>query len=228
MRQRQMRSVKRFTDRDGMWNLQARLTPDDGATVDAVLCAHNEALWRQDKDSGHTHDRAPQQRLADALVSMADHATGEGRGSGPRATLNVVIPHTWLVEGTDTAGVTTNGTTLAAETLRRLACDADILPTVLGGRSEVLDVGRALRTATPAQRRGLDARDGGCFNCGAPAARCHVHHIDEWSAQHGCTDIELLVLACHDCHILVHEHGHTPIRGPDGRWTLQPADDRAP
>jgi hypothetical protein len=86
-----------------------------------------------------------------------------------------------------------------------------------------LDVGRALRTATPAQRRGLEARDAGCFNCGAPPALCHAHHIDAWSADHGATDIELLVLACHDCHILMHEGGHTVIRGPDGTWTLQPS-----
>jgi hypothetical protein len=221
LRQRQLRSVKRFTDDAGMWNLQARLAPDDGAKVDAVLCAHNETLWRHDKDTGRTQDRAPQQRLADALVAMAESSSGS-TGSGPRATLNIVIPHAWLAEQTDTCGVTTNGATLSAETLRRLACDADILPTVLGAPSEVLDVGRALRTATPAQRRGLEARDRGCFNCGAPAARCHAHHLDEWSADHGCTNIEALVLACHDCHILVHEAGHTPIRGPDGRWTLQP------
>jgi hypothetical protein len=223
LRQHQMRSVKRFTDRDGMWSLHARLTPDDGAKVDAVLSAHHEALWRHDKDSGRTQHRAPQQRLADAFVTMADQSTSGPAGPGPRATLNIVIPHTWLAEATDTCGMTTNGTTLTAQTLRRLACDAHILPTVLGGPSEILDVGRALRTATPAQRRGLEARDRGCFNCGAPAARCHVHHIDEWSADHGCTNIDMLVLACHDCHILIHEAGHTAIRRPDGRWTLSPS-----
>jgi hypothetical protein len=228
LRQRQMRSVKRFTDRAGMWNLHARLTPDDGAKVDAVLCAHNETLWRQDKDTGRTQDRAPQQRLADALVSMAESATSSSAEGGPRATLNIVIPHTWLAERSDSCGVTTNGTTLSAATLRRLACDADILPTVLGGHGEVLDVGRALRTATAAQRRGLEARDGGCFNFGAPPARCHAHHVDEWSAHHGFTDIDLLVLACHDCHILMHEGGHRVIRGRDGRWALHASGRRSP
>jgi hypothetical protein len=217
-----MRCVKRFTDRDGMWNLHARLTPDDGARVDAVLSAHHEALWRHDKDTGRTQDRAPQQRMADALVVMAEHGASPSAAIGPRATLNIVVPHGWLAGRTDAVGVTTNGATLTAETLRRLACDADILPIVLGGRSEVLDVGRSLRTATPAQRRGLEARDGGCFNCGAPPARCHVHHVDEWKADHGATDIDLLVLACRDCHILVHEGRRTLIRGPDGRWRLEP------
>jgi hypothetical protein len=205
-----------------MWNLQARLTPDDGAKVDAVLTAHQEMLWREDKATGRTQDRAPQQRLADALVAMAELTTGSSREPGPRATINVVVPHTWLADGCDTSGVTTNGATLSAETLRRLACDADILPTVLGGPSEVLDVGRSLRTASPAQRRGLEARDGGCFNCGAPPTRCHVHHVDEWAADHGPTDIDLLVLACHDCHILLHEGHHTLVRGPDKRWALGP------
>jgi hypothetical protein len=43
-----------------------------------------------------------------------------------------------------------------------LLCDADIVPVVLGGRGEVLDVGRAMRTATPAIRRAVTARDKGC------------------------------------------------------------------
>ena len=73
-RQRLMRCAKRYIDSDGLWNLHARLTPDDGAKVDAVLSAHNETLWRHDKDTARTQDRAPQQRLADALVTMAEHA----------------------------------------------------------------------------------------------------------------------------------------------------------
>ena len=137
-------------------------------------------------------------------------------------TLNIVVPYTWLVEQTETVGVTTSGITLSAETLRRLACDAHILPTILGGQGEILDVGRSRRSAIPAQRRGLEATGTGCFNCGAPPARCHIHHVDEWAADHGPTDIELLVLACRDCHILVHEGGHTLVRGPDGHWTLRP------
>jgi hypothetical protein len=137
-------------------------------------------------------------------------------------TLNVTIPHTWLAEQAQTAGLTNDGATLSAETLRRLACDAHILPTVLGGAGEVLDVGRARRTATDAQHRGLQARDGGCFNCGAPPSRCHAHHIDHWAAHNGRTDIHRMVLVCHDCHILLHEGGYTVVRQPGGRWALAP------
>jgi hypothetical protein len=137
-------------------------------------------------------------------------------------TLNVTIPHTWLAEQSDTCGVTNDGATLSAATLRRLACDAHLLPTVLGGRGEVLDVGRARRTATDAQHRGLEARDGGCFNCGAPPSRCHAHHIDHWAAHGGRTDIHRMVLVCHDCHILLHEGGHQVVRQPEGAWILVP------
>jgi hypothetical protein len=206
-----------------MWNLQVRLDPEAGARADAVLDARTEELWRQDKEAGRTQDRTPQQRLADALTAILDAASdGCGGGTGPQVTLNVTVPHTWLAERTDTCGVTTNGATLSAETLRRLACDAEVLPTVLGGPGEVLDVGRARRTATDPQRRALEARDGGCINCGAPPARCQAHHIDHWVADHGCTDLDDLALLCRDCHILVHEGHHRITRTPDGGWQLTP------
>jgi 5-methylcytosine-specific restriction protein A len=228
MRQREMRSASRCYDRDGMWNMHVRLDPEAGARADAVLTARSEELWRDDKQAGRTRARTPIQRLADTFTAILDAAAAGGGGKGPTVTLNVTIPHTWLTEQAHTTGVTNDGAMLSAETLRRLACDAHLLPTVLGGAGEVLDVGRARRTATDAQHRGLEARDGGCFNCGAPPSRCHAHHIDHWAAHDGCTDIDRLVLVCHDCHILLHEGGHRVVRQPGGGWALAPPDDSEP
>jgi 5-methylcytosine-specific restriction protein A len=225
LRQRELRSGCRSWDRDGMWNLHVRLDPEAGARADAVLSAHSEQLWRQEKQSRRTQDRTPVHRLADAFCTILDSAAEpDGGGRGPQVTLNVTVPHTWLAEATDTCGVTTNGATLSAETLRRLACDAEVLPTVLGGPGEVLDVGRARRTATAPQRRGLEARDGGCINCGAPPSRCQAHHLDHWAADHGCTDVDDLALLCRDCHILVHEAHYRITPNADGGWTLTPPD----
>jgi hypothetical protein len=220
-----MRFGSRFRDRDGMWNLSLRLDPEAGARADAVLDAYAERLWRRDKQAGCTDARTPQQRLAHAFSTLVDTASaGDGAGHGPQVMLNVTVPHTWLAERTDAAGITTNGATLSAETLRRLACDARVLPSVLGGPGEVLDVGRALRTATDPQRRALEARDRGCVNCGAPPARCQAHHIEHWVAHQGCTDLDDLALLCRDCHILVHEGHYRITRRSNGTWQLTPPD----
>lgn len=63
--------------------------------------------------------------------------------------------------------------------MRRLCCDADLMPVVLGAASEILDVGRTQRLVTPAIRKALSLRDGGCVfpNCTAPDASCEAHHL---------------------------------------------------
>ena len=40
-------------------------------------------------------------------------------------------------------------TSLSAGAVRRWACDAEVLPVVLGSHSQVLDVGRSSRLVTP-------------------------------------------------------------------------------
>lgn len=106
-------------------------------------------------------------------------------------------------------------------TLRRWLCDADLLPIVLGGASEILDVGRAQRCVTPGIRAALETRDGGCVfpGCDKPSRDCHAHHIKPWWAGGG-TALPNLVLLC------PHHHGIVePSRGPDAdRWQVRIAD----
>jgi hypothetical protein len=82
---------------------------------------------------------------------------------------------------TDAVGTATleSGCPLSASATRRLACDADIIPIVLGTDSVPLDLGRAYRLVKPEQRTALVARDKGCAypNCSAPASWCDAHHI---------------------------------------------------
>ncbi|MGM7778610.1 DUF222 domain-containing protein [Arthrobacter sp. KNU-44] len=70
-----------------------------------------------------------------------------------------------------------------AATLRKLACDADIIPVVLGGEGKVLDIGRASRIFPPQIRKAITARDKGCAfpGCTMPAPWCEAHHIEYWS-----------------------------------------------
>lgn len=75
------------------------------------------------------------------------------------------------------------GQLLAPETIRRIACDATIIPVVLGTDSEVLDVGRARRLFTPGLLRAMWLRGRGCTipGCTAPPPWADAHHIVRWS-----------------------------------------------
>ena len=97
---------------------------------------------------------------------------------------------------------------LRAETLRRLACDAEIIPAVLGSRGEILNLGRKTRVVSLAQRRAVIARDRHCAHpgCRRRPRRCRIHHLVPWS-WHGPTDLDNLVLLCSYHHHLVHHGG---------------------
>ncbi|WP_271395779.1 HNH endonuclease signature motif containing protein [Neomicrococcus lactis] len=90
--------------------------------------------------------------------------------------------------------------------IRRIACNADLLPVVLNGEGRVLDVGAPQRLFTTEQRKILYARDLGCTapGCTVPADGCEAHHVQEWSKD-GPTTIENGVLVCHFHHKLVHD-----------------------
>ena len=101
--------------------------------------------------------------------------------------------------------------------MRRLACNARILPAVLGGRSELLDLGRARRLFSPAQRRALALRDGGCRaeGCDIPAAWTEAHHLRPWS-RGGRTDLADGVLLCSFHHHRAHDARYDLRRTPGG------------
>ncbi|MEE9097369.1 HNH endonuclease signature motif containing protein [Pseudarthrobacter phenanthrenivorans] len=99
---------------------------------------------------------------------------------------------------------------VAAATLRKIACDADIIPALLGTQGEILDLGRKIRLFTPAQRTALTARDQGCAfpNCTIPAPWCEAHHITYWS-RGGPTTTNNGVLLCGHHHHLIHKEQWT-------------------
>jgi hypothetical protein len=105
---------------------------------------------------------------------------------------------------------------LSARQLRRIACDAKVLPMVLDADSQPLDVGRAKRTAPAGLRRGLVWRDGGCAfpTCDKPAPWTDAHHVRHW-VDGGATSLANMVLLCRRHHTLIH-HGEWEVRIRDG------------
>jgi hypothetical protein len=131
-------------------------------------------------------------------------------GFGAKANITVTIDLQDLKAATaDAIGQTVYGDGLSAATIRRLACDAKIIPLVLGSNSEPLDVGRCERLVTRAMRRALNARDRGCVVCGAPPIMCDAHHLISW-IDGGTTAVSNLALVCRRHHTDVH----------NGQWTI--------
>jgi hypothetical protein len=142
-------------------------------------------------------------------------ATGFIPGHGPKAHITVTIDFNDLKAATaDKIGHLIYGDALSAATIRRLACDAQILPIVLGSNSQPLDVGTTVRLATGPMRKALIARDKGCVCCGAPPIYCDAHHVLSW-IDGGETKITNLVLLCKRCHRDLHA-GHWDIQISNG------------
>ncbi|WP_284025021.1 HNH endonuclease signature motif containing protein [Arthrobacter sp. zg-Y1219] len=93
-----------------------------------------------------------------------------------------------------------------AAAVRKLACDADLLPVVLSGEGRILDIGRAQRLFPPHLRKALHARDGGCAfpGCTIPGPWTEAHHIRYWNVG-GPTSADNGVLLCSHHHHEVHK-----------------------
>ncbi|MBE1609318.1 HNH endonuclease signature motif containing protein [Actinopolymorpha pittospori] len=117
-------------------------------------------------------------------------------------------------------GYRITGPPLSATLVRQLACDAEIIPVVLGGDGAVLDLGRGTRLFTYSQRHALAERDGYfCHfpDCRRPEKWTEAHHIKHW-VDGGATDLNNGVLLCQHHHTVIHTQG----------WTVRMSDNGHP
>lgn len=135
---------------------------------------------------------------------------------GVSATIVVTMTAKALRSGLGVAQLDT-GATISAGQARRLACEAGIIPAVLGGPSQVLDLGRTRRFHSTAQRVAIGLRDRGCTadGCDWPPGLCHVHHDPPW-AKGGGTDVDHARMLCPHHHARAHDSGYDLTRHPDG------------
>jgi hypothetical protein len=136
---------------------------------------------------------------------------------GDATTVIVTIPLEDLNAALSGAGLVTNQRITAAEA-RRLACTAEIIPAVLGGPSEVLDLGRRSRLFKPAQRKAMVIRDRECRaeGCTIPATWCEAHHWGTPWVRGGRTDLKDGVLLCSWHHHRAHDRRFDNVRLPNG------------
>ncbi|WBQ08025.1 HNH endonuclease signature motif containing protein [Kribbella sp. CA-293567] len=205
---------------------------DGGIKFNGYLAAENAELLKTQIHrlakphktiDGERDPRSRDKRQADALTTILEIAAGATATPGipgvPHLTVTIDFADlqnaaAGAPRATGATGELVFGHNLSASAVRRLACEAAVLPIVLGSKSQPLDVGTEQRFVTGAIRRALNKRDKGCVICHAPPSNCHAHHLIHW-ANGGSTSITNLVLVCGAHHTAVH----------DGHWTITITDD---
>jgi uncharacterized protein DUF222 len=165
-------------------------------------------------------DRLPlPRRRGEAFGALLEHipATGLPVHGGTATSVMVMVDLDTLRTGCGCAETST-GEPITATAARRLACTAGIVPVVLGGAGEVLDLGRTRRLYSPAQRKALAIRDRHCRaqGCEIPAAWCEAHHAGRPWSQGGKTDLKDGLLLCSFHHHRTHDTGWDTSRLPNG------------
>ncbi|MGC4877508.1 DUF222 domain-containing protein [Micromonospora sp. DT43] len=203
---------------------QVRLTGNLDTETASLL---REAIDPLCAPAGEHDDRSPGQRRVDALGEVCRLALRTGHlpdNGGDRPQLVVTMSLDALVNGLG-IGTLETGAPLTPGAVRRLACDSAVLPAVLGGNSQILDVGRQRRLFTGPLRRALVLRDGGCAfpGCDRPSRWCDGHHVHHW-ADGGATTLGNAVLLCGHHHRLLHRGDWTVRIAPDGQPEFLPPD----
>jgi uncharacterized protein DUF222 len=217
VRQMRRRRLRMWTDEEGMFALDARLDTLGGSAVKTML----EALLTTDPaDTPEEARRSFEQRQADALADAAHLFLGLGElpdVATVRPQLRVVVDEAVLT-GADDAGLGTldTGETIAADTVGRIACIADLVVVRRNGTT-LLSVEVAGRFASKAQLHALAVRDGGCRfqGCPRPPIHCEAHHVVFYE-HGGPTVLTNLVLICRFHHHLLHEGRWKLTMDPDG------------
>ena len=194
---------------------QLLMTPEQAAALEAAIGPLSAPA--PNDETGERDLRPAGQRRVEALTevcrrssSIDVEASGLADGAGASASaVHVMISLADLEARTGFGEVlvsSATGTVLSPELLRRISCEADLIPHVLGTAGEDLDLGRVVRLFTRAQRRRLWRRDRRCTypGCGAPAAWARAHHVVHW-ADGGLSDIDNAALLCQRHHTFVHD-----------------------
>jgi hypothetical protein len=158
-------------------------------------------------------------QLGQAFAELVEHlpTTTLPRAGGLNAAVLVTLTLDRLTSGLG-AAVLDTGTVISAGQARRLACNAGLVPVVLGGASEPLDVGREQRLHTPAMRKARIAVDPQCTTdgCDRPAAWCEFHHSTPF-ARGGPTSAANARMLCPRHHHYAHDTHYDMRELPNGQ-----------
>ena len=176
--------------------------------------------------------RTTDQLAHDALVEMIRLAAAVDGGAifGVKAPAVRVHVHARdLIAGTGAAHLEGQASAVSVRTVERIACQAGSIPILFDGNGTVLDLGRAQRPFSAAQRTALAARDGGCrvAGCTRPPSWCEAHHIVPWS-HGGRTDLADGILLCRHHHMWLHDTGRRIEHRSAEYWLHSPEPGAVP
>jgi hypothetical protein len=220
-----------WTESDGSLVFKGRLPALVGEALINAIDAAMEALPPSDIDPewSDAPGNLPTRR-ADALGLLAENFLRKGPKNINTADRYQVVVHVdaeTLRESAAGRCEIEHGPAVAAETARRLACDASLVTVTENAQGEPLDVGRKTRSIPPAIRRALNSRDKGCRFPGCTHQRyVDAHHIEHW-VHGGETKLGNLVTLCRFHHRYVHEENISIQTQPDGNWRFQRPDGSA-
>jgi hypothetical protein len=194
---------------DGSLVVRGHLDPELGAALRSQL---TPLAAPRPADRGHRDPRTPAQRNADALAELLRRYAGaelSPTSHGAAATVSITMTLDTLQQRAGAPAATLDWAgPISAQTARRIACDARIIPILLGSTGEPLDVGRSSYPVTQAIWRALVARDGGCAfaGCDRPPEWTQAHHRIHWE-DGGDTSTDNCCLLCDFHHRVVHHDG---------------------
>ena len=252
-RQRKNRRGNLGIDAEGMGRITAETDPVSFALLRQAIDERRDHLWREDggRDGTPEQMRNNSQRTVDAIFELCtgldalthrplsqpdgagrDH-TGAGfsAGSGARtrwARTPIYLVGVGLVDGTnpdDFCELLGTGP-VPPSVLDRISPDALVAGIIYDGEGRPLRLGRTIRIGSGDQYLAIAMRDRGCVTCRAPMHHCQLHHIDEFDADDGPTDIDNLAALCRSCHDWLHKTDQRLVRRTDRHgtniWSTEP------
>ena len=242
--QRNSRKADLFIASDGMGVLKGETDSVSFGWLEQAVDARKDYLWRNDGGRDGTPDavRNNGQRTMDAIFELCtgrDALTHRplAADDGPRGTRSlppgrIIAVTVGVVDGTapdgrcEIIGVGPVPTTV----LETISPDDHIVGAIFGGNGQPLWLSRMKRLANAGQYVAVALRDRGCVLCGAPMHRCRLHHVNEFHADEGPTDIENLAALCGGCHQWLHRNNRRVVRRVDAygtaTWSTAPRDGR--
>jgi hypothetical protein len=220
-------------DGDGTTSISGKLPAADGEALRTVIEAIANSAKAAEPDANWAEGQPSYEaRRAQALMTLVHsyQAGGEGpRNGGDRPRVTVLVNWEDLLRGVRGATLLGSGVRISPAEARVLACDADILPAIMGSNSQLLDLGRTTRLFAGDLRQAITLRDRGCVFPGCPREPrdCDAHHLTPWTAG-GTTSLENAALVCPTHHRLVEPDPHTDRATEHERWHLRMSADGIP
>ncbi|SNC63833.1 protein of unknown function [Kytococcus aerolatus] len=220
---------------DGTWFGQFTLPELQAHMLDKVIGALASPRRRGTPGAGVEEVVDWRHERGRAFAELVDHLPADELGAKTNAVVMVMTDLETLRGETDRAGVTDSGAEVSAGQVRRLAASAGIIPVVMGGPSQPLDLGRQTRVFSTSQRAALVSRYDACAeeHCDRPLAWCEIHHEQpwvsttwsdgRWSGPPGRTDLRNAIPLCgrHHRRLADRSYRHTVERDAHGRATVR-------